>query len=53
LTGALMLTRRPDGITATVSVCLARQTVAIVAQQSVAARADGRVEPSAMEGEQE
>ncbi|OKI47519.1 ATP-binding protein [Micromonospora sp. CB01531] len=53
LTGALMLTRRPDGITATVSVCLIRQTAAAVAQQSPAAGADGMVDASAIEGEQE
>lgn len=47
-----MLTRRPDGVTATVSLCLT-QTAAALAQQSAAARADGMVDASAMEGEQE
>ncbi|MFE9658290.1 ATP-binding protein [Micromonospora sp. NPDC006431] len=51
LTGALMLTRRSDGVTATVSACLT-QTAAAVPQQSAAAGTDGRVEASAMEGEQ-
>ncbi|MFU8854336.1 ATP-binding protein [Micromonospora sp. SL1-18] len=53
LTGALMLTRRPDGITATVSVRLTRQTAAVLAQQSAAVGGGGMVDASAMEGEQE
>ncbi|MFE9204855.1 ATP-binding protein [Micromonospora sp. NPDC007230] len=53
LAGALMLTRRPDGVTAAVSACLTRQPAAAAAQQSAAPRADGKVDASAMEGEQE
>ncbi|MEV0153824.1 ATP-binding protein [Micromonospora sp. NPDC050686] len=53
LTGALMLTRRPGGVTATVSVCVTRQTAAAVAKQSAAAGADSMLDAPAMEGEQE